>query len=82
MLAAVQAGCICTYFRISGSFVLRKFRLTQGFLIPQSLLSPIGYFLKNIDLNNVKNAHHTGMEEDLKMCGNQLVTITSVFMVA
>jgi hypothetical protein len=34
----------------------------------------IGYFLKNIDLNNVNNAFLSGMEEDLEMFGNQLVT--------
>ncbi|KAJ5151310.1 uncharacterized protein N7482_010562 [Penicillium canariense] len=41
----------------------------------------IGYFLKNLDLNNVNNAYLSGMEEDLEMYGNQLVTSTSVFTV-
>lgn len=34
----------------------------------------IGYFLKNIDQSNVNNAFLSGMEEDLEMFGNQLVT--------
>lgn len=34
----------------------------------------IGYFLKNIDQTNVNNAFLSGMEEDLAMFGNQLVT--------
>lgn len=34
----------------------------------------IGYFLKNIDQSNVNNAFLSGMEEDLQMFGNQLVT--------
>ncbi|KAI9930667.1 hypothetical protein ASPWEDRAFT_50878 [Aspergillus wentii DTO 134E9] len=41
----------------------------------------IGYFLKNLDLTNVTNAYLSGMEEDLEMYGNQLVTSTSVFTV-
>ncbi|KAJ5107461.1 allantoate permease, partial [Penicillium angulare] len=41
----------------------------------------IGYFLKNLDLQNVTNAYLSGMEEDLEMYGNQLVTSTSVFTV-
>jgi hypothetical protein len=43
--------------------------------------SQIGYFLKNLDLTNVTNAYLSGMEEDLGMYGNQLVTSTSVFTV-
>ncbi|EEA23625.1 hypothetical protein EYB25_006348 [Talaromyces marneffei] len=43
--------------------------------------SSIGYFLKYLDLNNVTNAYLSGMEEDLKMYGNQLVTSTTVFTV-
>ena len=39
----------------------------------------IGYFLKNIDLFNVTNAFLSGMEEDLSMYGNQLVTATSIW---
>lgn len=34
----------------------------------------LGYFLKNIDQTNVNNAFLSGMEEDLSMYGNQLVT--------
>lgn len=34
----------------------------------------IGYFLKNIDQTNVNNAFLSGMDEDLGMHGNQLVT--------
>lgn len=41
----------------------------------------IGYFLKNLDLYNVNNAFLSGMEEDLSMYGNQLVTSTSIFTV-
>jgi MFS transporter, ACS family, pantothenate transporter len=41
----------------------------------------IGYFLKNLDLNNVNNAFLSGMEEDLQMFGNQLVTSTSIYTV-
>ncbi|KAF3390692.1 Pantothenate transporter liz1 [Talaromyces pinophilus] len=43
--------------------------------------SSIGYFLKYLDLNNVTNAYLSGMEEDLEMFGNQLVTSTSIFTV-
>ncbi|KAJ5753881.1 uncharacterized protein N7511_008034 [Penicillium nucicola] len=41
----------------------------------------IGYFLKNIDQSNVNNAFLSGMEEDLQMFGNQLVTSTSIWTV-
>jgi ACS family pantothenate transporter-like MFS transporter len=41
----------------------------------------IGYFLKNIDLSNVNNAFLSGMEEDLSMYGNQLVTSVSIYTV-
>jgi len=41
----------------------------------------LGYFLKNLDLYNVNNAFLSGMEEDLSMYGNQLVTSTSIFTV-
>ncbi|KAH8698530.1 major facilitator superfamily domain-containing protein [Talaromyces proteolyticus] len=41
----------------------------------------IGYFLKNLDLYNITNAYLSGMEEDLEMYGNQLVTSTSIFTV-
>ena len=44
-------------------------------------LPQIGYFLKNLDLNNVNNAFLSGMEEDLEMYGNQLVTSTTIFTV-
>ncbi|KAF2802358.1 allantoate permease [Mytilinidion resinicola] len=41
----------------------------------------VGYFLKNLDLYNVNNAFLSGMEEDLSMYGNQLVTSTSIYTV-
>ena len=41
----------------------------------------IGYFLKNLDQTNVNNAFLSGMEEDLQMYGNQLVTSTSIWTV-
>ncbi|GAB7348214.1 hypothetical protein MBLNU459_g6213t1 [Dothideomycetes sp. NU459] len=41
----------------------------------------IGYFLKNLDQTNVNNAFLSGMEEDLSMFGNQLVTSTSIWTV-
>ncbi|KAM5354126.1 hypothetical protein ACJ41O_000776 [Fusarium nematophilum] len=41
----------------------------------------IGYFLKNIDQTNINNAFLSGMEEDLAMHGNQLVTSTSIWTV-
>lgn len=41
----------------------------------------IGYFLKNLDQSNVNNAFLSGMEEDLEMFGNQLVTSTSIWTV-
>ncbi|KAH6874393.1 major facilitator superfamily domain-containing protein [Thelonectria olida] len=41
----------------------------------------IGYFLKNIDQTNVNNAFLSGMQEDLDMYGNQLVTSTSIWTV-
>ncbi|KAJ5383467.1 hypothetical protein N7517_001378 [Penicillium concentricum] len=41
----------------------------------------LGYFLKNIDQSNVNNAFLSGMEEDLEMFGNQLVTSTSIWTV-
>ncbi|KAE8138951.1 major facilitator superfamily domain-containing protein [Aspergillus pseudotamarii] len=41
----------------------------------------IGYFLKNLDLNNINNAFLSGMKEDLDMYGNQLVTSTSIYTV-
>ncbi|PYH93374.1 allantoate permease [Aspergillus ellipticus CBS 707.79] len=41
----------------------------------------IGYFLKNLDLSNISNAYLSGMEEDLNMYGNQLVTSTSIYTV-
>jgi hypothetical protein len=43
--------------------------------------SQIGYFLKNLDQYNVNNAFLSGMEEDLSMFGNQLVTSTSIWTV-
>ncbi|KAB8276199.1 major facilitator superfamily domain-containing protein [Aspergillus minisclerotigenes] len=41
----------------------------------------IGYFLKNLDLNNITNAFLSGMKEDLNMYGNELVTSTSIYTV-
>ncbi|PIG69567.1 allantoate permease [Aspergillus arachidicola] len=41
----------------------------------------IGYFLKNLDLNNINNAFLSGMKEDLNMYGNELVTSTSIYTV-
>ncbi|TVY84257.1 Pantothenate transporter liz1 [Lachnellula suecica] len=41
----------------------------------------IGYFLKNLDQYNVNNAFLSGMEEDLGMYGNQLVTSVSIWTV-
>ncbi|OKL61245.1 hypothetical protein UA08_03113 [Talaromyces atroroseus] len=43
--------------------------------------SSIGYFLKYLDLNNITNAYLSGMEEDLEMYGNQLVTSTTIFTI-
>lgn len=34
-----------------------------------NLSAQIGYFLKNLDLNNINNAYLSGMEEDLGMYG-------------
>lgn len=34
----------------------------------------IGYFLKNLDQDNIKNAFLSGMKEELSMYGNELVT--------
>jgi hypothetical protein len=44
-------------------------------------VAKIGYFLKNLDQYNVTNAFLSGMEEDLSMYGNQLVTNTSIWTV-
>ncbi|KAL5385060.1 hypothetical protein DPSP01_004873 [Paraphaeosphaeria sporulosa] len=41
----------------------------------------LGYFLKNLDQNNVNNAFLSGMGEELSMYGNQLVTSTSIWTV-
>ncbi|KAL1604803.1 hypothetical protein SLS60_004343 [Paraconiothyrium brasiliense] len=41
----------------------------------------LGYFLKNLDQKNVNNAFLSGMEEELSMYGNQLVTSTSIWTV-
>jgi ACS family pantothenate transporter-like MFS transporter len=41
----------------------------------------LGYFLKNLDQYNVTNAFLSGMEEELSMYGNQLVTSTSIWTV-
>lgn len=79
-LAAVQVGCFCAYICIGGSNISCKAKLTV-FSNPISFPWQIGYFLKNLDLNNVSNAYLSGMEEDLEMYGNQLVTSTSIFTV-
>ncbi|KAL7419273.1 hypothetical protein Q5752_006110 [Cryptotrichosporon argae] len=41
----------------------------------------LGYFLKNLDQTNIDNAYLSGMEEDLSMYGNQLVTAKSIWTV-
>jgi len=41
----------------------------------------LGYFLKNIDQSNVKNAFVSGMKEELDMRGNQLVTATTLWTI-
>ena len=48
---------------------------------PADAISQIGYFLKNLDQYNVNNAFLNGMEEDLSIFGNQLVTSTSTWTV-
>ena len=40
----------------------------------------IGYFLKNLDQQNVKNAFLSGMKEDLHMYSDQLVTSRLLFI--
>lgn len=41
----------------------------------------MGYFLKNLDQQNINNAFLSGMEEDLGMYQNQLVTAVSIWTV-
>ncbi|KAK3377255.1 allantoate permease [Lasiosphaeria ovina] len=41
----------------------------------------IGYFLKNLDQTNVNNAFLSGMQEELGMWGNELVTSVSIWTV-
>ncbi|KAE9990128.1 hypothetical protein EG327_001816 [Venturia inaequalis] len=41
----------------------------------------LGYFLKNLDQTNVNNAFLSGMQEDLSMYKNELVTSTSIWTV-
>ncbi|KIW09916.1 hypothetical protein PV08_11692 [Exophiala spinifera] len=50
----------------------------DGFVLT---FASIGYFLKNLDQQNVNNAFLSGMKEDLSMYGNQLVTSTSIWTV-
>lgn len=45
------------------------------------LPAQLGYFLKNLDQYNVNNAFLSGMQEDLNMYGNELVTSTSIWTV-
>ncbi|KAI5475641.1 MFS general substrate transporter [Pseudohyphozyma bogoriensis] len=53
------------------------FKLDATLLIFGSL----GYFIKNLDQTNVQSAFFAGMEEDLAMTSNQLVTSTSIWTV-
>lgn len=70
-LAAVQAERICADFCICVSNICCKESLTPGFLVLiAGLLWQIGYFVKNLDLNNVDNTCLSGIEEDLEMYGN------------
>ncbi|ORY26989.1 major facilitator superfamily domain-containing protein [Naematelia encephala] len=41
----------------------------------------LGYFVKNLDQSNVTNAWASGMEVDLEMYGNQLVTASTIWTV-
>ncbi|KAI5481213.1 MFS general substrate transporter [Pseudohyphozyma bogoriensis] len=41
----------------------------------------LGYFIKNLDQQNVTSAFFAGMEEELQMTSNQLVTATSIWTV-
>ncbi|WOO79065.1 Pantothenate transporter liz1 [Vanrija pseudolonga] len=41
----------------------------------------LGYFLKNLDQSNINNAFLSGMQEDLGMYGNELVTAVSIWTV-
>ncbi|KAE9978139.1 hypothetical protein EG328_001676 [Venturia inaequalis] len=44
-------------------------------------INQLGYFLKNLDQTNVNNAFLSGMQEDLSMYKNELVTSTSIWTV-
>ncbi|BEJ17171.1 hypothetical protein CspHIS471_0605720 [Cutaneotrichosporon sp. HIS471] len=48
----------------------------DGFLLT---FASLGYFIKNLDQTNVNNAFLSGMQEDLGMWGNELVTSTSIW---
>lgn len=66
------------------AFVLTFASVSSQLLKPKTdadRVAQLGYFLKNIDQSNVNNAFLSGMEEDLSMFGNQLVTSTSIFTV-
>jgi MFS family permease len=75
-LVVIQVGCLCAYLCVSEypSLLFNKIQFPDE-------NSQIGYFLKNLDLYNVNNAFLSGMEEDLQMYGNQLVTSTSIYTV-
>lgn len=72
-MAALQARCLRPHLRIC--------KLALALLRNIAYRLQIGYFLKNLDLQNVTNAYLSGMEEDLEMFGDQLVTSTSIFTV-
>ncbi|KAH8700251.1 pantothenate transporter liz1 [Talaromyces proteolyticus] len=42
----------------------------------------LGFFLKYLDQNNITNAYVSGMQEDLKMFGNQYTYATTAYTVA
>lgn len=48
---------------------------------PANVHKQLGYFLKNLDQYNVNNAFLSGMQEDLSMYKNELVTATSIWTV-
>ena len=48
---------------------------------PADAKNQLGYFLKNLDQYNVNNAFLSGMQEDLSMYKNELVTATSIWTV-
>lgn len=50
-------------------------RLDLGFLT----VGFLGYVFKNLDQSNISNAYVSGMQEDLKLYGNQLNYFTTYF---